>query len=150
MKMKMIALAGVATLALAGPAVASDAHGWYLGLGAGWDHMGNFEAVFDDGTDKINTSDSALFVGSIGYRFMDRIRLEGEFGYDRHSLRDGFDGHVGIKSAMLNAAYDLKLSQKWDLTFGAGVGWGSGGGEIEDLSQTHDGYIWQAMVGFAY
>ncbi len=35
MKIRMIALAGVAALALSTPAMANE--GWYLGLGAGWD-----------------------------------------------------------------------------------------------------------------
>ena len=50
MKLRMIALAGVAALALSGPAAASNATGWYLGLGAGWDHMGNVEATYPPST----------------------------------------------------------------------------------------------------
>ena len=40
MKIRSIALAGVAVLALSVPAAASDATGWYIGLGVGWDTMG--------------------------------------------------------------------------------------------------------------
>src|SRR5690348_7403661 len=47
MKFRTIALAGVTALALCGPAAASDATGWYLGLGAGWDHLGNFRVKYE-------------------------------------------------------------------------------------------------------
>ena len=50
MKIRTIALAGVAVLALSGPAAASDATGWYLGLGAGWDHMGNIKTSHPGGS----------------------------------------------------------------------------------------------------
>ncbi len=110
MKIRMIALAGVAVLALGGQAAASDAHGWYLGLGAGWDHMGNVEAKFTPigggagGTQfKVNTDDSALIVGSFGYRFENRIRLEAEIGYAPHDVNAaGFSGHADIVSWMVN------------------------------------------------
>ena len=80
-------------MALAGPAAASDAQGWYLDIGAGWDHMGNLEVpqspLLDangNKIDKINTGSSALVEGSIGYRFPDRIRAEMEVGYSNHNV----------------------------------------------------------------
>ena len=36
MKIRLLAMAGVAAMALSTPAMAAE--GWYLGLGAGWDH----------------------------------------------------------------------------------------------------------------
>ena len=39
MKIRMIALAGVAALALSGPALAGEATGWYVDLSGGYDHM---------------------------------------------------------------------------------------------------------------
>ncbi len=87
MKIRMIALAGVAVVALAGPAAASNITGWYLGLGAGWDHMGNVEAKFTPksaGTAqsvKMGTNDGALILGAFGYRFPNRLRIEDEIGY---------------------------------------------------------------------
>src|SRR5580658_8956048 len=95
MKSRMIALAGVALIALAGPAAASDAQGWYLDIGAGWDHMGQIEVpqsplVYPSGPnagtriDKIDTTTAALVTGSIGFRFPARIRTEAEFGWTNH------------------------------------------------------------------
>ncbi len=43
MKIRMIALAGVAALALSTPAMAAD--GWYLGLGAGWDQQNHISTT---------------------------------------------------------------------------------------------------------
>ena len=152
MKMKMIALAGVAALALSGPAVASDAHGWYLGLGVGWDRMGSFVDRDDDVNYSLQTSDTALFVCSVGYRFADRIRLEGEVGYDRHGIKsDSGGGHIAITSFLLNATYDTKLSQKWDLTLGGGVGVGNvDAADSYHFDGSKRGFMWQAIGGFAY
>src|SRR5277367_2484104 len=102
MKARMFALAGVALLALVGPAAASDATGWYLDLGAGFDHMGNLKVSPDTGSEmKIDTANSALVEGAWGYRFPDRLRVEGEVGWDNHSVdgtgtTDG--GHARIIS----------------------------------------------------
>src|SRR4051812_48160102 len=41
MRIRLIALAGVAALALSTPAMA--AQGWYLGLGAGWDQQNSLK-----------------------------------------------------------------------------------------------------------
>jgi opacity protein-like surface antigen len=123
MKIRMIALAGVAAVALAGPASASDATGWYLGLGAGWDHLGQVKELYTPGAHVIkqDTDDSALVVGSVGYRFADRVRLEAEIGWDRHdatgdAMGSGVPagtsngGRATITSALFNAAYDIPLA----------------------------------------
>jgi OmpA-OmpF porin, OOP family len=167
MKIRTIALAGVAALALSGPAAASDATGWYLGLGAGWDHMGQFSQVFTpqippnppgtaDVIFKTGTDDTALIVGSFGYRFANHIRIENEIGYDKHDLNDPlFDGHSGITSDLININWDIPLSDRWDMTLGVGAGVGR-----EDLLTTHTpftyedgkqrGYMYQFIGGFAY
>ncbi len=46
MKIRMLALAGVAAVALSAPAHAAE--GWYLGLGGGYDNMSNLRTEFDD------------------------------------------------------------------------------------------------------
>src|SRR5580658_448864 len=97
MKARMLALAGVALIALAGPAAASDAQGWYLDIGAGWDHMGQLEVpqsplVYPSGPeagkkiDKLSTGGSALVTGEVGFRFPARIRTEVEIGWDNHDV----------------------------------------------------------------
>jgi len=152
-------------LALAGPAAASDAQGWYLNLGVGFDHMGNLEVPQDpllvNGTklDKINTGNSALIDGAIGFRFPDRIRAEMEIGYTNHSVDatgPTSGGSAEILSMMYNAAYDLPITDRWDFTFGAGAGIGegainiplAGGGHL--AAGVNQGFMWQGMAGFNY
>src|ERR1700759_2405326 len=161
MKIRMIALAGVAALALTGSAVASDATGWYLGLGAGWDHMGNFTQHFSGpttGTFKADTDDSALVIGAVGYRFTNHIRLEDEIGYDRHDVKDPlFTGHAAITSDIFNVNWDIPLSPRWDFTLGAGAGVGRGdlrtqfiGTPFDLMDGKRSGFMYQFMGGFAY
>ncbi len=170
MKIRMIALAGVAALALAGPAAASDATGWYLGLGAGWDHLGQAKELFTPGSHVIkqDTDDSALVVGSVGYRFADRVRLEVEIGWDRHDATgDTFGsgvpagttngGRLTAYSAMFNAAYDVPLTKRWAWEVGAGFGVGRADADLSattpgpftvtTVTGKHAGYEWQFMTG---
>jgi len=162
----MLALTGVALVALAGPAAASDAQGWYLNLGGGFDHMGNIEVPQSpllDGNgnkiDKINTGNSALVEGAIGFRFPNRIRFETEVGYTNHSIDSTgptTGGEDKILSFLFNLAYDLPITDRWDFTFGAGIGTGdanediplAGGGHL--ATGTNQGYMWQALAGFNY
>src|SRR3982750_4398049 len=116
MKIRTIVLAGIAALAVSGPAVASDATGWYLGLGAGWDRLGNLSLHFLPAGpgEKANTDDAALFLGTFGYRLPSGIRFEAEIGYDHHSVNGAdvlfgagsLSGHINNLTGMLNAAYD--------------------------------------------
>src|SRR5690348_1826079 len=66
MKIRLIALAGVAALALSTPAMA--AQGWYLGLGAGWDQQTDlkFRSVPSPTSTQIAKSKAgALVAGSV-------------------------------------------------------------------------------------
>ncbi|HEY5336727.1 MAG TPA: outer membrane beta-barrel protein, partial [Rhizomicrobium sp.] len=158
MKIRMIALAGVAALALSGPAVASDATGWYLGLGAGWDHMGQFTQGFNPGhiNIKTGTQDSALIAGTFGYKFTNNLRLEDEIGYDRHAVdQTGFGGRNTILSDMLNVMWDVPLSSRWTFTLGGGVGVGRAdvnvnSGALTYLDGKKRGFMYQGIAGFAY
>ncbi len=132
MKIRMMALAGVALLALSG--TASAGQGWYLGLGAGLDHMGNFKTSFTGISPtttsmqgKVRTDNSALLALSAGYKFKNNIRLEAELGYAPHNISGNLlgnqtDGHLNILSTMFNAAYDIPLAKKWAFSIGAGAG----------------------------
>jgi OOP family OmpA-OmpF porin len=159
MKIRMVALAGVAALALTGPAFAGDETGWYVDLSGGYDHMVPIRVTDStiNETQKIPLDNTALVTGAWGYRFHDRIRLEGEIGYDSHQIASNqYDasGHLSILSFLANIAYDVPLSRKWDLSFGVGAGTGiAHGSATEDgdtLSDTQAGYMWQGFVGFAY
>jgi len=169
MKIRTIALAGVAALALCGPAAASDAIGWYAGLGAGWDHLGNLEVNFKPGppgpAETLNTSNSGLFMGNIGYRLANRVRFEVEVGYDRHDVK-GLDpdlsaaqpvsGRLSNISGMLDVAYDWRIAPRFDFTLGAGAGIGRADLDARQADGTlmaggkQVGFMWHAMAGFGY
>ena len=170
MKARMLALAGVALIALAGPAAASDAQGWYLDIGAGWDHMGNLEAPQSPFLQvgptkptplvKYNTGNSALVTGSIGFRFPARIRTEVEIGWTNHDVDSTVytkGDEAQIVSLLYNVAYDLPITDRWDFTLGAGLGIGDGAINIPLVndeghlaSGVNQGFMWQAMAGFNY
>jgi len=163
MQIRTLALAGAMASALCTPAVASDAVGWYLGLGAGWDHLGNVQIRYSPGgpNDDLHGSDSALITGSFGYRMPIGLRLEVEAGWDRHDLKStgvnstGDNGRLSNFSGLLNAAYDWHLSQRWDFTLGAGVGVGRNDIDVTApgvivANGTHTNFMWQALAGFSY
>ena len=138
MKLRSIALAGVAVLALSVPAAASDTTGWYLGLGVGWDSMADFnQHVVGAYTPPIadyntKTEDAALFIGTFGYRFENGFRLENEVGYVDHNINGGdlpsanittsFTGSVTVLSDFVNLLYDYPLTSRLDLFGGGGIG----------------------------
>src|ERR1700761_8483725 len=90
MKIRMIALAGVAAMALGTPAMAAD--GWYLGLGAGWDHQNGFNGTSvplpTTFTGKSKSSDGPLIAGSFGYAWDNGFRLEDEISWSGHDIKD--------------------------------------------------------------
>ena len=88
MKIRMIALAGVAALALSTPAMAAE--GWYLGLGGGWDSQSSTKITSSNtavaGTASSKAGSAAIIAGSIGYKWDNGLRLEDEIAWDGHDL----------------------------------------------------------------
>src|SRR6185437_10460545 len=137
MTIRSIALAGVAALALATPAVASEATGWYLGLGAGWDTMElahyNNSTIAPPLEVKVPYHDDVLGTAALGYKWGDSgFRTELEIGYEQRGLNSKSlfgptaKGGMQLGSAMFNAVYDVPLGW-WGLTasIGGGVGMGN-------------------------
>src|SRR3569832_1107410 len=88
MKLRSIVLAGVAAAALsAGPAMANDTQGWYLGLGVGYDHQ---EPIRMQVAPPLSTAfrlghgDNVMAAGSFGYKWSSGLRLESEASYSWH------------------------------------------------------------------
>ena len=86
MKLRLLAMATVAAVALSTPALAGD--GWYLGLGGGWDGQNGIsgksvpQPTF---TARTNHSDNAIGEVSIGYSWADTgWRLENEVAFTQH------------------------------------------------------------------
>ena len=83
MRLRSIALAGAAALALSVPAAASDATGWYLGIGAGYDMPSKVTAEFTGTvpvTGQAGFSNTGLYIATFGYRFDSHFRIENEVG----------------------------------------------------------------------
>jgi outer membrane protein OmpA-like peptidoglycan-associated protein len=117
-------------------------------------------------TGLVPTDNTALVVGGIGYKFHDGLSLAFEAGYDDHNLKNigtftpggatPETGHVQIRSALVNVAYDFPLSDRWDFTIGAGAGVGNAfvnqvapPGNT-DINANHLGYMYQGFAGFGY
>jgi opacity protein-like surface antigen len=137
--------------------------GWYLGLGAGWSGMNNINFSDAHGNSgDASTNDSALVIGSIGYRFpASPFRLELEGGYDWHRLNQiDFDGvsHAGsgranLGSALVNAIYDFPIAPRWAISVGAGAGAGFtdfSTGAPAEVNSTKTDFMWQGIAGISY
>jgi opacity protein-like surface antigen len=136
--------------------------GWYVSGGAGIDWQDNVKedsTFVGDAT--FPSGNAAIVAGAFGYRFPDRIRVEGEFAWDRHDLGDAvisaetFNGHVSTWSLMANVAYDFKLGPRWDYTVGAGAGIGNAdvslsGNFGDGSSGSNQGFMWQGFTGIDY
>jgi OmpA-OmpF porin, OOP family len=162
MNLRTVVLAGAAALFVS-PAFAGD--GWYIGLGAGWDHLRDHKLVGDGLNGKLNAKDSAIVAGTVGYKFDAPFRLEFEGAWDRHSTGDyssgalvaPSSGHAEVRSAMINGLYDVHLMPHVRLSIGAGAGIGSdrikfenpfGAGHFSTGSGTK--FMWQGIGGLTY
>ncbi len=165
MKLRSIALAGVALAALTAPAAASDYMGWYLGAGIGYGYPDTVHistALGNAGRTHIAYDPDALGVVSFGYKWDGNIRTELELGYKGHSTDPDFlreyganlGGGVMIKSALFNVNYDIPLWHGFSWTIGAGIG---GGGMVQDtkigavklIHGQQVGFMWQGMSGIS-
>ena len=84
MKIRLIALAGVAAMALSTSAFAAEP-GWYLGLGAGYSKLNSLSAA--PGTGNLKSSGSVAGEAAFGYSFGNGLRLEDEIGYSQHDMK---------------------------------------------------------------
>ena len=157
MRILIGALAGCATLAVVGAAVAASS-GLYLGGGVALrGTTANLE--YTDGT-KLRPSfdESPAYVLNLGYRFPIPVRVEGEFGFNKSYANPdtgGFRGSLEQWTAMLNIAYDIPLTDRLSLTVGGGGGYVKTLGRIHSggldyLHDDNDATVWQAMGGIAF
>src|ERR1700749_1128235 len=85
-----------ATVLFATPALAGD--GWYLGLGAGWDHLQDPKVVGGGLDGKFSTKDNAIVAGTVGYKFAAPFRVEFETAWDRPDTGDYTSGGLTFPS----------------------------------------------------
>jgi outer membrane protein OmpA-like peptidoglycan-associated protein len=157
MKIRTLALATVALVTVAGTASASDATGWYAGIAAGYDFMPTLDWKQGSVPHKQELVDSALVTGSLGYKFDQNWRLEGEVGYVNAPLGKSanLDGHERISSMLLNLNYDMPIDDKLAVTVGLGAGWGWGALLAQNTAAnfvggTRSNFMWQAIAGVSY
>ena len=131
MKIRLIALAGVAAAALATPAMAAD--GWYLGLSGGLATMDSLKyqsTVVPATAGTVGVSSGGIVALQTGYKFDNNLRLEVESSYSWHGISNnsttGFTGAgTQIHMATLNMLYDIPLDDSWSISLGGGAGIGS-------------------------
>src|SRR5215469_9838082 len=87
MKIRMLALAGVAAVALSAPAHAAE--GWYIGLGGGYDDSSNLRTesvTHPTVAPRVPLQPSGIFALSVGYGWASGLRLEDEISYASHGV----------------------------------------------------------------
>jgi opacity protein-like surface antigen len=156
MKLRSIALAGIALAALSSPA--SAATGWYIGLGGGMSNLDPVRLTHSgpsfSGTVKHDSS--GVFGGSFGYKFEGIVRLENEIGYSSHDVKAGAGqgGSTEVTTNMINMVAEVPLYENINLSVGGGLGIGR---VHENLTQgtftlangTKTGFAWQAIAGLS-
>jgi outer membrane protein OmpA-like peptidoglycan-associated protein len=96
--------------------------GWYLGAGAGWSWMqgtADFASINDT---NLNYQGASRFSGAAGYKWHDwRAELEPDWVTNDAKLT-GFGGGSTVAAVMANINYDWRLTDRWMLSLGAGIG----------------------------
>ncbi|MBP6014456.1 MAG: OmpA family protein [Alphaproteobacteria bacterium] len=160
MKTRSLLLGAAASLSLASAANATHVNGYYVSLEGGANWIQETDVVFDasaSGTMDFDTGWAAL--GTVGYQW-NAWRGELELGY-RANNSDAVggigpvDGEFNEFSAMFNVLYDLRLSERIGLYFGAGAG--ADFIQYEDnnlhtIPLTDDDWVfaWQGIAGVNY
>jgi OOP family OmpA-OmpF porin len=166
MKLRSMALAGTAMLALSTPALAQNP-GWYLGLGVGYDQLESVRSTNPPMKFSTSYSGDAIYVGSAGYKWDAGMRLELELGFDAHDAsktisiglptitKPTLSGGTSTSSALLNFIYDWDFGNRWGLSLGGGVGAAdvnhyervSGAQAIQGA---HTSFAWQGIAGLNF
>ncbi|MBV9549148.1 MAG: outer membrane beta-barrel protein, partial [Alphaproteobacteria bacterium] len=131
MKLRLIALAGVAASALASPAMAGE--GWYLGLAGGIAEQNGVSVrsvpLPASLTGKAQIDTGGIVALQTGYKFDNDLRLEVESSYSWHDLTKTAPvtgGGTQMRMSTLNLLWDIPLDPDWSISLGGGLGVGSG------------------------
>jgi len=127
MRLKTVLLGTAVGLGFAAPAAAAvERHGWYVGLEAGWVKVNDNELVNWTYSD-IEWDNRWGAMGTVGYAFVGKWRLELEAGYrnndiDKINMLPITDGELTEWSGLFNIHYDQPIANRWAVSFGAGLG----------------------------
>lgn len=119
--------ASVVALTMASVPASADPHGWYLGIAGGANFVQDTNLTFTNptATSPMNFDTGWAVMGTVGYRWDSNWRLEFELAFRRNDYdTTGFvsNGDVSQFSQMLNAFYDIPLSDRTTLSLGVGIG----------------------------
>lgn len=168
MKTRSLLLGAAATLCLASTANATHVNGYYVSLEGGaswiqdWDHTQVTTAP--PGTDPASASfDTGWAVlASVGYGFGNGFRAELEGGYRDNELdaytsnlapRPAAVGDLTEFSIMLNALYDIPVTERLSVSLGAGAGADFAEIDLTDgthVNADHWSFAYQGIAGINY
>jgi OmpA-OmpF porin, OOP family len=164
--MRLTALLGATALIAvsAGAAQAGNFNGWYIGLEGGANWLNDNDGVFLEtgvpvtpATFDFDTGWALL--GTLGYSF-GSWRVEGELGYRQNDIDAVAIGpfftplpgdDVEQFTIMANALYDIRLSDRFNISLGGGLGVDRV--DLDDgldVSDDHWGFAYQGIVGLSY
>jgi OOP family OmpA-OmpF porin len=147
MRLRTTAVPVVLALCLVPAAARADySPGWYFGMGGGWSSLDDLQSDKSALAFTGKTNNGYAVLGFGGYNFNGDFRLEGEFGYRRHSIKSLFfsndaglgaaigrgsltgttnaaGGTIDAYSAMLNGIFNLL--PHWGVSPYAGAGFGA-------------------------
>jgi OOP family OmpA-OmpF porin len=116
----------LSTALMSTTALASDRHGWYVGLDVGWSNINDTKV---EGTPNNYDFDNGYGVlGTVGFAFHNHLRLEAEAGYRKNEVDamngvSATNGDLKEITGFFNLLYDLTSpASPWRLSVGAGVG----------------------------
>jgi opacity protein-like surface antigen len=124
-------LVGVVCLSMSASA---GERAWYAGIEGGVEFAGNFN---DNSSSSLDDTGLALFA-TLGRDLGPSFSLEGELGYRSTDEQLYTLSDIDQISAMVNAVYELPLSEAFSLSIGAGLGL--------DYIQVQGGAPWWSSV----
>jgi len=159
MGLKKILVGAASVMALtAGVANADFARqGWYYGLEAGVVHV-NDTSFNTQPTKPISLDNGPAVLGTIGYDLTNsNWRFEAELGYRKNegdmATRQTGRGVVSLTewTGFINAIYDVKVTDKWGIALGAGVGVDDARWDAVDGTESNDKvFAMQGIAGLTY
>ncbi|HEY6334890.1 MAG TPA: outer membrane beta-barrel protein [Alphaproteobacteria bacterium] len=160
LRLRNLAFAFAAIAATSSAALAQQlAPGPYVAGAAGAQIPSTLKLQGDGVDENIDRDVGPTVIGSVGYAFPDRIRVEAEADWRRGQTTtvDGISsvGHVSAFGGLANVLYDIPIGESYTGYVGAGVGVArvgytvspSGGTGIDDSDVT---FAYQGIAGIAY
>jgi outer membrane protein OmpA-like peptidoglycan-associated protein len=162
MRAKLLIVAGTVALGIVAPANAGHSKGWYVGVEGGANWVSDNDATFSTSLGALGPASVEFDTGwagiaTAGYAFENNWRLEGELGY-RHNDIDAINGlpntaggELNSSSLMMNALYDIPVTDRMTLSLGAGAG--AVHAEFDDgvIDQDEDtSFAYQGIAGISY